>query len=83
MFQSDVDNFIRMEVWKQIVEDVLGRALLLSEDNDVLDPVQNVVVIARNQGEIKALKWIADLPKLYMEEIESKKEEEKENGKQS
>lgn len=81
----DVDVLVGNKVWKRIVEDVLSRGLMLSEDNDLLDPMAQATVIARNQGEIRAIKWFIDLPRIFKEEIddtkETKKEEEKEDGR--
>jgi len=76
----EVEAFVQTRMWKQICEDALTRALLLSEDNDILDPIGEPSKISRNQGEIKALKWVVDLPKVIKEEIEEKRGE-KENGK--
>jgi hypothetical protein len=70
-FQKDaVDAFVAGSVWKRIVEDALTRGLLLSEDNDLLDPFAEPSTIAKNQGEIKALKWLVDLPRIYKEELD-------------
>jgi len=80
---EEVHNFVNIKVWKQIVEDALSRALMASEENDMMDPLIDATKLARNQGEIKALKWMVDLPRVYEEEIEQDKqneEKERKNG---
>jgi hypothetical protein len=83
--KTEIEAFVGNKVWKQIVEDALSRGLEASENNDVLDPQTQGTTIARNQGEISALKWIVDLPRIFIEEIEERpkpkqvKEEEQED----
>jgi hypothetical protein len=76
---SEIRDFIERRLWKQIVEDCLARALMASEENDMLDPINDPVKIARNQGEILALKWVVDLPRIIKEEIVTVKKEENED----
>lgn len=73
---SEIRDFIERRLWRQIAEDCLARALMASEENDMLDPIQEPVKIARNQGEIIALKWVVDLPRIIKEEMEQNKREE-------
>jgi hypothetical protein len=75
-----VQAFVTLPVWKRIVEDALTRGLLLSEDNDILDPLENTVIIARNQGQISVLKWIVGLPAIYVDEIGEVKQTKQEEG---
>ena len=71
----EIEDFVSTRVWKAIAEDVLTRALTASESNDILDPQHQSTEISRNQGEIRALKWVVDLPKIIKEEIENKERE--------
>ncbi len=73
---SEIRDFIERRIWRQIADDCLTRALIASEENDLLDPLQEPVKIARNQGEITALKWVVDLPKVMKEEVEQSKRKE-------
>lgn len=75
---SEVESFVNNRVWKVIVEDAMTRGLLLSEDNDMLDPLVKASQISINQGEIRALKWVVSLPTILVEEIKEIKLEEKE-----
>lgn len=75
---SEIESFVNNRVWKVIVEDALSRALLLSEDNDMLNPLESPYEISVSQGEIKALKWIVSLPSVLAEQVEELKKEEKE-----
>lgn len=79
-FVSDVEHLVSNQVWKAIVEDVMEKALLASVDLEHLDPLTQATQIARNQGLIEQSKWMVDLPRIYVEEIESyeTKQEEKE-----
>jgi hypothetical protein len=78
--KGDVEAFVANKVWKVVASDALERGLMLSEDNDLLDPMTQAATIARNQGEIKALKWVVDLPRIYTDELIDKKEEEPKDG---
>jgi hypothetical protein len=77
---SEINDFVERRLWKQVAEDCLARALMLSEDNDMLDPIKDPTKIARNQGEIAALKWAVDLPRIIKEEVLTTKKEEKRDG---
>ncbi len=76
---SEVQSFVKSRVWLQIVKDVMGTALMASEDNDQIDPISGATKISRNQGKIEMAKVMVDLPGTYVEEIESQKKKEKEN----
>lgn len=76
--RSEIETLIKNRVWKKIVEDALSRALILSEDNDVIDPFAEPTKIAKNQGAIANLKWIVDLPMIYIAQVEDEIKEEKE-----
>jgi len=78
--RSEVEALVANKAWKKIVEDSIGRGLILSEDNDLLDPITQAATIARNQGEIRAVKWFVDLPRIYVDELIEKKEEEQKDG---
>ena len=80
--EGEIEAFAKNRVWKLIIEDVLGKALIESEEDDILDPMTDTVKLARNQGSIRMAKWIAELPMLYADQAKIKKEEEdKKNGK--
>jgi hypothetical protein len=78
--RTDIEALVANKAWKKIVEDTMGRGLILSEDNDLLDPMSQAATIARNQGEIRAVKWFVDLPRIYADELIDKKEEEQKDG---
>jgi hypothetical protein len=78
--RTDIESLVANKAWKKIVEDAMGRGLILSEDNDLLDPMSQAATIARNQGEIRAIKWFVDLPRIYADELIDKKEEEQKDG---
>jgi hypothetical protein len=71
--RTDIEALVANKAWKKIVEDTMGRGLILSEDNDLLDPMSQAATIARNQG-------FVDLPRIYADELIDKKEEEQKDG---
>ena len=75
---SELEFFVQLRMWKVVVEDALSSALIASEENDVLDPIQEPSKISRNQGKIEALKWVVDLPRIMREQLELERREEKE-----
>lgn len=77
--EGEIEGFVKNRVWKLIIEDVLGKALIESEECDILDPMTDGVKLARNQGSIRMAKWLAELPRLYAEQAKITKEEEKRN----
>ncbi|MFA5378536.1 MAG: hypothetical protein WC455_22470 [Dehalococcoidia bacterium] len=78
---GEAETFVKTRVWKYLVEDMLAKALAASEENDQLDPLQQAVALARNQGAISALKWVVDMPALYAEHVRQMKEEEKQDDR--
>jgi hypothetical protein len=79
---SDLKGFANLKVWKSIAESGMAKALMASEENDAIDPFREPTKIARNQGLIEGIKFLIDLPAVYLSEAEyNKKEEERKNGK--
>ncbi len=78
---TELENFAKFRIWKQIAEDALARALMASEENDIKDPYKDAYTIAKNQGAIEALKWIVDLPAEYLTLVEHKKPKKEEKEK--
>lgn len=82
---SVIREFARDSVWCAIVEDIFSRITLMCEESDNTDPYKDPTVIARNQGGKNFGLWVADLPRLMLEEAEAEeamnkaKREEKED----
>lgn len=68
---STIREFAREPVWEAIVEDIFSRITLMCEESDNTDPCKDPTTIARNQGGKNFGLWVADLPRLMLEEAEA------------
>lgn len=79
---SELENFVQGRVWRIIVAALTDRVGEKMEENNVLDPFNEPVKIARNQGFVEAMAFVVDYPAILKEQVEFENREEKKDGKE-
>ena len=69
-YRSEIESFVKSQVWKYIAEEISAMMLNAATDNDDLDPYKDAATMCRNQGTIKMGKMILDMPAQMAEEAD-------------
>lgn len=85
-YRSEIENFVKTDVWKYMAEEISAQMLQASIDNEELDPYKEPARMVRNQQIISMGKMILDMPAQLAEEADEQaqrdskqREEEPEN----
>jgi hypothetical protein len=60
--RGEVEEFVKGPIWKEIAETIRLRSLLLSGENDRIDPMKEPGQILRNQGALGEHELFLRLP---------------------
>jgi hypothetical protein len=80
MYKSDYEQLVSNPIWREIEDTVKEVKAGLLEDLANMDPITEVIDMARKQGRLKMLDWLMAQPLAILEEIEATLEKEKGKG---